>query len=273
VAALKSQKQEERLRACEQLGGHGEVALPAARPLCEATLDPSQKVARAALQALEKVQPDLQQSVFILLVDDKTENHVRALSKLGQLGEQGNPAVPIILSQIRKHLDRLTNPQQGWDYRLGQLVIHFMEVLPKIAPDDPDVVKMLIGLTKLDSPGGIGVRRPGGRTDQQTFRKYAVELLGTIAETQPKHRKQIVPPLVAVLKEAVERTNDPVASKVQAAIAEISVAGDALVKCGPDAKESLEKEALPRLKELKFHRSEQVRKTAEQLREKIEKGG
>jgi hypothetical protein len=255
------------------LASLGEAALPAARDLCEAALDPSQKVARAALQALEKVHPDLQRSVFVLLVDDNAENHVRAFAKLGQLGEAGNPAVPIILFIIRTHLEHLTNLDERWDYTRAQLVASCMEVLPRIAPEDPEVVKVLIGLTKMDSPGGVQVMRKGGRIDQLTFRQYAIELLGTIAESHPKHRKQIVPPLVAVLKEAVERTNDADDYKVQAATAEMSQVGNTLVKCGADAKESLEKEALPRLKELKFHRSELVRKTAEQLREKIEKGG
>jgi hypothetical protein len=274
VATLKSRKQEERLQACEQLESLGKAALPAVRALCEATLDPSQKVARAALQALEKVHPDLHQSVLVLLVDDNADNHVRALAKLGQLGEAGNPAVPIILLHIRKHLEYLSDPNIGRTYTSAQLVASCMEVLPRIAPEDPDVVKALIGLTKAEITGDILIRRRDRRTDATTIRNYALELLGTIAEAQPKHRKQIVPPLVTVFKEAVERTNDPNNNhSVQTAITELSLAGDALVKCGADAKESLDKEVLPLLKELKFHRSEQVRKTAEQLREKIEKGG
>jgi hypothetical protein len=46
--------------------------------------------------------------------------------------------------------------------------------------------------------------------------------------------------------------------------------GNTLLKCGPDAKPILAKEVVPQLKELQFHKSDAVRKRAEQLRKKIE---
>ena len=46
--------------------------------------------------------------------------------------------------------------------------------------------------------------------------------------------------------------------------------GDTLLKCGPDAKDTLTKEVLPQLKELKFNKSDAVRKRAEELAKKIE---
>jgi hypothetical protein len=97
-----------------------------------------------------------------------------------------------------------------------------------------------------------------------------LDLLGELAEGQPEYRKQIIPPVVAILKEAVQRTNAPNEFETLAAIAEVDQAGNALLKCGAQAKQTLSKEVVPRLKDLQFHKSDDVRKTAENLRKKIE---
>jgi hypothetical protein len=54
------------------------------------------------------------------------------------------------------------------------------------------------------------------------------------------------------------------------AISWVEHTGNTLVKCGEEAKQTLTKEVLPRLKDLQFHKSDNVRKTAEALRKKIE---
>jgi hypothetical protein len=85
VAQLKSGNTEERIKACMALEDLGEKAQPATRALCDAALSTSQKLSRAALKALEKVNPEIQKPVFILLVDEKAINHKDALRKLSAL--------------------------------------------------------------------------------------------------------------------------------------------------------------------------------------------
>jgi hypothetical protein len=102
------------------------------------------------------------------------------------------------------------------------------------------------------------------------FRAQGLTLLGELAEGQPDFRKQIIPPVVAILKEAVQDTSATDKEEVLNAIAWVDHAGNTLLKCGDEAKQTLTKEVVPRLKELQFHKSDIVRKTAEALRKKIE---
>jgi hypothetical protein len=101
------------------------------------------------------------------------------------------------------------------------------------------------------------------------FRNDGVMLLGELAEAQPPHRKQIVPALMSFLKETVQLTNAEQEAVTLAALHEVELAGNALLRCGAEGKEALNKEALPRLKDLQFHKSEHVRNAAEQLQQKI----
>jgi hypothetical protein len=220
---------------------------------------------------LEKVQPDLHASVFVLLVDAKAQNHVNALSKLAQLGDQGKPALPVIFHQIRTCQEQLES-RARWDQStLIAVIVKNMEVLPKIAPEEPQVVKTLIELTKFATRQQVVLqRRSHWATTQFPFRGEAVQLLGEIGEGRTEHRKQIIPPLVTVLKDQVQETKSDNEQQALGAIAAVEQTGEALLKCGPDAKQPLSKEVLPRLKDLQFHKSAEVRKVAEQLRKKIE---
>jgi hypothetical protein len=146
-----------------------------------------------------------------------------------------------------------------------------METLTKVAPEDPQVVKTIIDLRKFTTPNQLLLTRRGFRQITTTpFRDESVQLLGEIAEGQPQHRKQIIPPLVSALKESVQGTKAAHEQLVLQAIQEVEETGTALLKCGRDAKQALTKEVLPRLLELKFHPSDSVRTTANQLRMKIE---
>jgi hypothetical protein len=279
VARLKGRSADDRAKAAEELGGMGEKAMPAARALCEATLDPSQKVARGALVALEKVHPELQKPVFVLLVDEKANNHVEALTTIVGLGEAGKPAVPVLLHEIKTCLQLLTNPQARWGApTLVQVTGKTMETMVKIAPEDPLTVKTVIDLTKFtlaDTFIAVKTKNQFVRT-QKPFRYSGVYLLGELAEAHAEYRKQILPALLDCLKEEVQRigaanvNQTPPEFEATTAMDAVEEIGDSLVKCGPDAKEALTKLVVPQLKELQFHKSDVVRKRAEELRKKIE---
>jgi hypothetical protein len=269
VSRLRSGPAEDRIKAASELAEMGEKAQPAARALCEAALAPSQKLAQAALRALEKVHPDLHQSVFVLLIDDKANNHKQALEKLSRLREEGKPAVPVLLHQIKRCQDQLLSGQSAWNSRtLVEVTALDLETMCKVAPEDPQAVKTVIDLTSFTLQHQVVLRN--GQAGTKPFRQEGTRLLGEIAEGQPELRKQVIPPLVSVLKEAVQETNATPEFQVLAAIQEVDLAGAALLKCGPEAKDALVKEVLPRLKDLQFHKSAEVRKKAEELRGKIE---
>lgn len=269
VEQLKSGTTEERIKAARQLGELGEKAQPAARALCEAALSPLKKVSRAALQALEPVDAELHKSVFVLIVDEKAANHLDALRKLALLGEQGKPATPIVLYEIKRCQDLLNDPAARWGQNtLLAVTAASMRTLPKIAAEDPKALKAIIDLSKLSGEFlTLTKRRISTKTP---FREEGLALLGGLAEEQPAFRKQIIPPVVGILKEGVQRTSSSNEYEVLAGIAEVEDAGHTLLKCGEEARPLVAKEVMPRLKELQFHKSDKVRKTAEELRKKIE---
>jgi outer membrane biosynthesis protein TonB len=275
VAQLKTGTTEERLKAAATLAELGEKAQPAAGALCEVALSPSQKVSRATLDALEKVHPELHRPVFVLIVDEKAANHLDALRTLSTLGEQGKPGTPVVLHEIKRCQELLNDPRARWgQFALIQVTAESMKTLPKVAADDPGALRTIIDLTKFNLPGAITVRRKSGGfiSTKAPFRHEGLAILGELAEGQPAFRNQIILPVTALLKEAVQQTNAPNERQVLAAIEEVEDAGNALLKCGDEAKQTLTKEVVPRLKDLQFHKSDRVRKTAEALRQKIEDG-
>ena len=73
-----------------------------------------------------------------------------------------------------------------------------------------------------------------------------------------------------MLSEASKQTESKDDNEVLTGLATVEEAGNALLKCGPEAKTTLSNEVLPRLKDLQFHKSAQVRQAAEKLRKQIE---
>jgi hypothetical protein len=279
IARLRSGTQEERVAATDELARMGKKAQPASRALGEMATDPSQKVARAALVALDKINPDLQQPVFVLLIDDSAANHKQALGKLKDMEGKGAAAVPVVLHEIKTCEEQLNDQRSGKGGRparpwnaptLSEVIGLNMETLPKIAPEDPQVVKALIEQTKFTPVNRFGFGFGGDADPNFPFRAKAVHLLGEIAERRSEHRNEIIPALVAVLTDAAKHTESAQDFEVLAGIATVDGAGNALLKCGPEAKTTLAKEVLPRLKELQFHKSAQVRQAADALRKKIE---
>lgn len=275
AARVKAGPAEDRAKAAEELAAMGDKAKAASGVLCEAVLDSNQKVSHAALSALETINPDIKEPIFVLLVDDKAANHKEALGKLAALGEDGRPAAPVVRQEIEKCKEQIGNNPPRWGNRiLVEVVEKAMDTLPKIAPAEPQTVKTLIELTKFTSTTGQFRTKNLRGVTSTPFREDGVRLLGEIAESQEDQRKQIVPPLVAVLKEAVEQVSaaDAPEFSILQNIAQVDEAGNALLKCGPDGKDVLIKTVVPKLNDLQFNKSEQVRKTAEALKKKIEEG-
>ena len=104
--SLKARDPKARAKAATDLGAMGETAAEAARPLCDATLDPFPAVARASLLALEQVRPDLYKPVSDLVLDRDGGVHLRAIVAIGGLGEAGQPAVGLVIAKANAELTR-----------------------------------------------------------------------------------------------------------------------------------------------------------------------
>lgn len=278
VDKLRTGSAEERIKAAQDLATLGDKAKPATRALCDACLYPSDKPARAALTALEKVNPDLQKAVFILLVDDKADNHSQALTTIADLGKDGKPALPILIHEIRTCQELLTKPGARWGTEtLTKVTRETMQTMVKICPDDPQTPKMMLDLTTFTLPQGFLFRvqtADGFAFTRVPLQKTALQLLGELADTQPDHRKAMVAPLTTLFKKEVQLAGAPAPMPglvgqvfTPDAITDIT---NVLLKCGPDAKTPLTKDVLPGLKELQFNKSEAVRKCADDLRTKVE---
>src|SRR5262249_19918127 len=170
---------------------------------------------------------------------------------------EGRPALPILLQEIRRCQEQLTGSRARWrEDTLVTVITDAMKTLPKVAAPDPQVVKTITDLTKFSTPNLVF---DGHKNTNTPFRDEGARLLGDLAEGQPEHRKQIIPALTALLKESVQNTNATQDAAVLHAIQEVDLVGNALMKCGPEAKPTLAKEVVPRLKDLEFHRSKEVR--------------
>jgi HEAT repeat protein len=269
VAKLRRGTTQERVKAAEGLAALGEQAAPAARALCEAALQPTQKVSRAALKALEAVNPDLAQPVFVLIVDAKADNHRQAITKLVLLGEQAKPALPVLLSRIKTCEEQLLSQGGGWGQpTLVTVTLDLLTALPKIAPEEPPVLQTIIEASKFTMPGFVFTRR--GTATKTPFQEASIPLLGDLAEAVPAHQKRVVPTLVGLLKEQVQSTNSTQDLEVLQAIQEVERIVSALLKCGKESRQALVREVTPRLRDLLFHRSEQVRNSARTLSKSIE---
>jgi hypothetical protein len=156
------------------------------------------------------------------------------------------------------------------------LIACSMEVLPKVAAEDPQAVQYIIDLTKLRTAEAVSPRRLRAFTPlaplQSTrtpFREDGERLLAGLAETHPEHRKQVLAALVDVLNDEVRETKSVDEPYLSPAIAQLESATNALLMCGPEGRSAVTRTAVPVLEDLQFHKSEYVRKAAKRIRQKI----
>jgi hypothetical protein len=228
---LKTKSIAKRIKAAQEAGELGEDASPLAGHLCELLTDPSAKVRQAAIEAIEKVRPDLYKPLVKVLVETDLEKVVGGIQELGALEEKGSPAIPFLLKNVKKGLanQRITKPVKL------KLVQAAVEALTMVGPNDPDVIKCLLALASSRAP-------------DLTLRGVAIQSLGTIVQTNQKVRKQALPAILAAL------------SNPQLQFVAIEAAGN----MGADAKS-----AIPTLKKLKLSPSEEIREKAAEAVDKI----
>ena len=98
---LKDRDANARFKAVRDLAKLGAEAAPAAKELCDAiAYDKDARVVASALQALEKVRPDLYKPVSTFLVDAEFGNRIEALRELEKLGVNAAAASGIVSSKL-----------------------------------------------------------------------------------------------------------------------------------------------------------------------------
>lgn len=160
IKDLKNSDAKVRTNAAKSLGALGEKASAATSALCSATLDRSATVRRAALEALEKVNPELYSPISTIVLDNDGANLAKAIYTLAKMGQDAQPAIDFLLSKFgaasnsptpfgsysdsvffkdawKGYSDDLTRGR-----RLASWAEAFYRALITIAPEDERVIKL-----------------------------------------------------------------------------------------------------------------------------------
>ncbi len=108
--------------------------------LCEGLLDPTPAVQRAVNTALEKVNPTLKKPVNTILTNPTIQVRIDAASQIGKMGNDGYPAIPILIRALRT--DRAGLVRAAAAEVLGQVGAaneEVIEMLKKAEASDPSV--------------------------------------------------------------------------------------------------------------------------------------
>ena len=117
----------------EKLAKLGEGA---ARPLCDAMLDKDDKVATAALVALEEAHPTLYKPVSKLVLDAEMKNRGKSLEELSAMGADALPALGLLVARSRTAL-----AGSKMDQRYVAAVKAYMKAITAIGPEERETVE------------------------------------------------------------------------------------------------------------------------------------
>lgn len=234
IRNLKSTFKEDRVRAAQELAKLGEAAKPAARALCEAAVEPNNKLAREALEALQKIWPQLHDDVVMILADKNPQKRATAIKDILLL-EDGEAAVPVLLENLKRHLT-VANDFGAAD----ESVAFAIDALKRMAPKNVGVVNVLLtGASPTNS--------------KSSHRILALGTLGELVEENPKAAPQIKRMLLAGM---ADRN-----SKVRIA---------ALRSIGNLGKHAKDNATLTIIKKLKLDGDEDVRSAATETLDKLQ---
>lgn len=153
AAGLKSKDAKVRLKAIEELGAAGKDAAPYARQLCDAAMDPSPKVAAAALMAVGRVEPRLQPPLSDIVIpsagksDPKYPLRAAAADAIARLKKDGKPAAGVLLAVLKQEVSK-GEKANGSTVRSASLA------LAKVGADDAETVKTL-GIILTSKAAGV----------------------------------------------------------------------------------------------------------------------
>ena len=100
VEKLKAKTAKDRLAAVEAIAEKGVAAEDASTALCNAMMDRDAKVSLAALEALEKMNPELYKPLRDLCLDTQLANKAKALLTLKELSGKASPSTDLLYSRF-----------------------------------------------------------------------------------------------------------------------------------------------------------------------------
>lgn len=244
------------MAALSELRARGKDAEPAADAIRNYMIDPNEKVVLAAVEAIEKVRPDLYKPLSTMVLDkDWSERH-RALTQLGDLGRTAFPGKSVIVAKLKVTMapfDHFPDGRGGFDeskfrelYPLHLLI----ECLGKIDPEDPDRIAALKELAADYSPP----LAPSINRSRRLLSMSATDAIGFLhkwASGDETKRKDILP----LLKIALEKGDTP------AVLQALGICAEYGNLAGP---------MFPRIRELKFSPDGQIRDAAKKAADRIE---
>jgi HEAT repeat protein len=205
VKNLRHRSVKTRLQTAEALGKMGVDAKPAAaKALCEATMDQSPQVRAAALDALQKVWPEIYKPLSTLILDKEKEKREAAIKEIGLMGPDAAPAATVLAGVLRKELAGsqpsyvrrgITRPgrlptylpvHRTTGFRLEPTAEAAFNALQAIKPQDNASLQILITIAKPLN------KLPAARLE-------AIKTLNIIAGDDESIRKKVVPVLRANL--------------------------------------------------------------------------
>ena len=186
VKDLASKTEKTRLAAVQSLAALGPRAAPVLKDVCDRVVDKSPKVSVAALEAVEKIDPDLYKPLSGYLLDGKAQDRAKAIFELKKLGEKARPASAVFVSHLRSALDTLPVSKGAEKTRARTAAHEAVDVIAAVQPDDHDAVATM-------------KRAAGAGCPDMRVRLTAVEYLVKWAGTDAERRKEVVPILGAGL--------------------------------------------------------------------------
>lgn len=227
---LKAKDYKARLAAVEEIGSKGPPAAATATDLCAAMLDSNQRVASAALQALEKVSPDLYRPVSTHLLDQNANQRAKALRDIREMGARAKPFTPVLLARLKASVIQGVGGDE------------YLEALQAVEADDAATVEFM---TRLAAP----------RTTVPALRGPALIFLGNWAAGDEERGRKVLPfvrdgivPNGPVLKTAVKVAGDlgPAARELLPVLRQAKLADDGeLRKLATAAVANIEKSGPP----------------------------
>jgi HEAT repeat protein len=175
---LKDRETKKRIEAAHELGKLGNKARDAARPLCEACMDSNGKVSVAAIDAMEKIRPDLHKHIVTIVSDSDKGKHIRAFRAFEELKEEAAPVVPLLLAYVSRGSAASATDRDS-------PCIRAVMCLGAIAPDDTTIMQPLISVCRV---------HPGSYLANECIFE-----LSKLGEAKPELRKKIMPTLTGAL--------------------------------------------------------------------------
>lgn len=169
VDGLKAKDIKIRIKACDDLKAKGEDAAHATKYLCNSLMEPSLKVATAALNALETVSPQLYKPISTLVLDSNYQNQIDAGVALGLMGGKAKPAMCLMTALLRNSISRensstkkreaspmLLNLSGKGGIRTEHHANSVIVAIHQIDPDEPESIRIIKSYASPTNPFGPG---------------------------------------------------------------------------------------------------------------------